>query len=59
MKERRKQNDRRDFAIKDSRSAKCDRRYSPDRRLNNIDAEWVPIRHVNIHPITRRVFKKH
>ena len=59
MKERRKYTDRRNFAIKNNRSAKCDRRYSPDRRLNNITAEWVPIKHVNIHPLTRLVFNKH
>ena len=58
MKERRKHLDRRNFVLRDNRSAKCDRRYSPDRRLNSITAEWVPIRHVNIHPVTRLVFSK-
>ena len=59
MKNRRKRVDRRNFALKSVRSAKCDRRNCPDRRLNNIAAEWVPINHVNIHPITRLVFSKH
>ena len=58
MNERRKQADRRNFAERDNRPAKCDRRNNPDRRLNNITAEWVPIRHVNIHPVTRLVFSR-
>jgi hypothetical protein len=58
MNERRKYADRRNFAQKYHRSAKCDRRNSPDRRLNNISAEWVPINHLNIHPVTRLVFSK-
>ena len=58
MKERRKHLERRNFAHSDNRTAKCDRRYSPDRRLNNIEAEWVPIKHVNIHPLTRLVFSR-
>jgi len=58
MTERRKYLDRRHFGIKHNRSAKCDRRSAPDRRLNSISAEWVPINHVNIHPVTRLVFSK-
>ena len=58
MNERRIYDDRRNFAQKCQRSAKCDRRNSPDRRLNNISAEWVPINHVNLHPVTRLVFSK-
>jgi hypothetical protein len=58
MKEHRKYTDRRNFSLKYGRSAKCDRRCLPDRRLNNISAEWVPINHVNIHPVTRLVFSK-
>jgi hypothetical protein len=58
MNERRKHADRRNFAEKYQRSAKCDRRNSPDRRLNNISAEWVAINHVNVHPVTRLVFSK-
>ena len=58
MKEKRKFNDRRNFSPDSDRPPKRDRRYSPDRRLNNIDAEWVPIKHVTIHPVTRLVFSK-
>jgi hypothetical protein len=58
MNERRKHADRRNFGEKYHRSAKCDRRNSPDRRLNNISAEWVPINNVNLHPVTRLVFSK-
>ena len=58
MKERRKKADRRNFALKYHRPAKCDRRNSPDRRLNSISVEWVPISYVNIHPVTRLVFSR-
>jgi hypothetical protein len=59
MNERRKYTDRRNFVEDAKRPTRCDRRYSPDRRLNSISAEWIPISHVNIHPVTRRVFCKH
>ncbi len=58
MNERRKYSDRRNFVQESHRSAKCDRRNSPDRRLNNISAEWVPLNYVNVHPVTRLVFSK-
>lgn len=39
-------------------SLKRNRRIRPDRRLNNIKVEWIPIRHINIHPATRLVFSR-
>lgn len=58
MNDRRKKSERRNFASADKRTDKCDRRYCPDRRLNNISAEWIPINHVYAHPVTRVVFKR-
>jgi len=39
-------------------SLKKNRRIRPDRRLNNIKVEWIPIRHISIHPATRLVFSR-
>lgn len=56
MNERRKNQDRRHIERK--RADKCNRRVSPDRRLNNISAVWIPIHNISLHPLTRNVFGK-
>jgi hypothetical protein len=33
-----------------------ERRFRPDRRLNNISVEWIPFNEVNTHPSTRGAF---
>ena len=50
--DRRKTTDRRRGII----SWPKDRRVRPDRRLNNISAEWIPFNEVNSHPVTRDAF---
>ena len=35
------------------------RRVTPDRRLNNISVEWVPISEVNMHPDLREALSSH
>jgi len=59
MNERRKPQDRRHNDLESERKGKCSRRISPDRRLNSISAEWIPINHIYLHPLTRNVFNKH
>jgi hypothetical protein len=59
MNERRKSQDRRHNDTTGERSGKCNRRISPDRRLNSISAVWIPINHIYLHPLTRDVFNKH
>ena len=56
MQERRKKADRRTSDKTQDRIDKCNRRISPDRRLNNISVEWIPFNHIHIHPLTRTVF---
>ena len=34
-----------------------DHRVQPDRRLNNISVEWIPISEVNLHPVLREALK--
>lgn len=58
MTERRKKIDRRSYDRLKDRTDKCNRRIAPDRRLNNIAAEWVPFSHIHLHPIARLVFSK-
>jgi len=58
MNERRTTTERRANDQQQDRLFKCNRRVQPDRRLNNIKVEWIPIRHINIHPATRLVFRK-
>jgi len=36
----------------------CNRRIRPDRRLNSISSEWIPMEDINLHPTTRLVFSK-
>lgn len=57
MNERRKNQDRR--LIEKKRGEKCNRRVSPDRRLNSIQAVWIPIGNISLHPLTRSVFNRH
>jgi hypothetical protein len=58
MKNRRKTIERRANDQQQDRLFKCNRRTQPDRRLNNIKVEWIPISHINIHPVTRLVFSR-
>jgi len=55
MKERRKQKDRRGYGKPNSGA--CGRSRFPDRRLNNISVEWIPLGLVHSHPLTHRVFE--
>ncbi|MCK5480111.1 MAG: hypothetical protein KAJ06_03160 [Gammaproteobacteria bacterium] len=36
----------------------CNRRIRPDRRLNSIASEWIPMENIKLHPTTRLVFSK-
>ncbi len=56
MKDRRKKTDRRLYGREQDRIDRCNRRMSPDRRLNNIRVEWIPLNHIHLHPKTRSVF---
>ena len=58
MSNRRKLAERRANDQQQDRLFKCNRRNQPDRRLNNIQVEWIPISHINIHPVTRLVFSR-
>jgi hypothetical protein len=55
MKERRKQKDRRSYGK--PKSGVCGGSRFPDRRLNSISVEWIPMGLVHSHPITHRVFE--
>jgi len=55
MRDRRKQKDRRGYGKPPSEV--CGRSRFPDRRLNNISVEWVPMGLVHSHPLTHRVFE--
>jgi hypothetical protein len=55
MKERRKQKDRRGYSKPDSGAG--GRSRFPDRRLNSISVEWIPMGLVHSHPKTHRVFE--
>lgn len=57
MKERRKQNDRRNYIATNEKYTGNNRRRFPDRRLNNIAVEWIPMGLAYAHPITRSVFQ--
>ena len=54
MKERRKQKDRRSYGK--PKAGTCERSRYPDRRLNSISVEWIPMGLVHCHPMTRRAF---
>ena len=57
MNERREKNDRRDYIGEKKKSPDNNRRRFPDRRLNNIAVEWIPMVNACAHPITRQVFQ--
>jgi len=52
MEDRRKVSDRRSYNTKQEQAFPNNRRRFPDRRLNNISAEWVPLKQVRDHPAT-------
>jgi len=56
MKERRKTADRRNR--NEVREMTRNRRHRPDRRLNSIAVEWIPLEVVHLHPLTRATFVK-
>ncbi len=56
--ERRIKLDRRSGSIEKERLFPCDRRRMPDRRLNNIAVEWIPIEKAGKHPMLRFMFWK-
>ncbi len=57
MNERRKIEERRSNDRRTDRADKNNRRTCPDRRINNIQVEWVPMTSVRLHPLTRKVFR--
>jgi len=58
MRDRRKLTDRRSFDTKEEQTYPRNRRRFPDRRLNSISAEWVPLEHVYNHPATETLFTR-
>jgi hypothetical protein len=57
MKERRFRLDRRSNNLTQERSVFCNRRRFPDRRLNNISAEWIPMTLLRTHPVSEYVLR--
>jgi len=58
MDDRRKTAERRANDQQQDSLFNCNKRTRPDRRLNNIMVEWIPISHINIHPVMRLVFSR-
>jgi len=58
MRERRKDTDRRANDCRQDQLYRCNRRIRPDRRLNNIVTEWIPMEHILLHPTTRLIFSR-
>ena len=58
MENRRKIIDRRFNNLKLDREHRCNRRYRPCRRLNNIAAEWLPMETLMRHPVIWFKFHK-
>jgi hypothetical protein len=58
MKNRRKITDRRANNYKQDLQFGCNRRYRADRRLNSIQAEWISLENIRVHPLTRLVFSR-
>ena len=58
MKERRKKADRRDNDLVRERTVFCNRRRFPDRRLNSILAEWIPMKVLKSHPVSGYVLQQ-
>jgi hypothetical protein len=51
MGNRRKTKDRRAYNLKQDNEHRCNRRYRPCRRLNNISAKWLPREALIRHPV--------
>ena len=58
MDDRRKVTDRRIKGLGTADGDIHNRRMRPDRRLNSIAAEWIPMENIKLHPTTRLVFSK-
>jgi hypothetical protein len=58
MPERRKVTDRRSNELQRELAVADNRRQRPDRRLNGISMEWIPIEEVSILPVKRIVFSR-
>ena len=58
MKERRKKADRRNNDLVRERTVFCNRRRFPDRRLNSILAEWIPMKMLKSHPASEYVLQQ-
>ena len=58
MKERRKKADRRRNDLVRERMVFCNRRRFPDRRLNSILAEWIPMQILRSHPASEHVLQQ-
>ena len=58
MRERREKTDRRANDYQQDQLFRCNRRIRPDRRLNSISIEWIPMEHILLHPTTRLVFNR-
>jgi hypothetical protein len=50
--------DRRLNNLKQDKEHRCNRRYRPCRRLNNISAKWIPMEALMRHPIIWFKFHK-
>jgi|GEM_PF-3411357 len=55
---RRKIHDRRVNDHRKEQSYQCNRRHRPDRRLNSIVIEWIPLEHIGLYPLIRQVFSR-
>jgi hypothetical protein len=58
MKERRNRADRRRNDLAREHSVFCNRRRFPDRRLNSILAEWIPMKLLKAHPASEHVLQQ-
>ena len=58
MRNRRKTVDRRTNNYQQDIQFGCNRRYRADRRLNSIQAEWIALESVRVHPLTRLIFSR-
>lgn len=58
MKDRRKTVDRRSNNVNLEKAHPINRRRYPDRRLNSIHVEWIPLEQANTHPDTQNIFRR-
>ena len=56
LRNRRKTRDRRANNHRQDRLFGCNRRYRPDRRLNSIQVEWIPLDSIGRYSEARQVF---